>query len=699
MIILQIVLWVGGLIVAAVVAYVIVRLIVGWTYRHVDQGKALVRNGLFGTKVSVNGIVVLPIVQRLEYMDISVKKIEIDRHGPTGLICQDNLRADIKVTFYVRVDSSNLENVKHVAITLGCARASDEAALVQLFEPKFSDALKTAGREFNFEDLLNKRAEFREAIKRHVGTDLNGYVLDDAAIDLLEQTKVEMLDPENILDSEGIKLITQRTATQAIFTNELNRNRERDINKKDVETRELILEQNRQLAEAEEKQKREVAAIKAREESTTLTIQQQEKLKSEKARIATEEEVQVSEEKKNREIIVARKNKERTDAVETVRVEKDRQIEDTEREKVVTLAGIAKTKAIETEQKNIQDVIRERVIVQKAVVIEEQRIKDTEAFATVEREKKVKVTQAEAEADQLATKTVKAAEADKRTYELAAERDFIVSVKAAEAKKRAAELGAEEEIIEAEGIKSADGKRAEGKKLMADGVTAEQAAAGLAEARVTIAKADAIQKQGTAEANVMEQKFTAEAEGITKKAEAMKLFHNAGREHEEFKLQLALEKDLGLAELGVRRDIASSQAHVVGEALKTAKVEIVGGETEFFNRIVGAVTGGKAVDHLVDSSSTLSGVRDTFFGGDSDYFRNQLQKWTSQFGLTTEDLKNLTISAALAQMIPLAPDGGARSVLQRLLKMAEKAGLDTRLLGDVLTPEEKPKEKVHGKKG
>ena len=46
----------------------------------------------------------------------------------------------------------------------------------------------------------------------------------------------------------------------------------------------------------------------------------------------------------------------------------------------------------------------------------------------------------------------------------------------------------------------------------------------------------AIEKKGTAEATVLELKFAAEASGIQKKAEAMKLFDGVGKEHEEFKL-------------------------------------------------------------------------------------------------------------------------------------------------------------------
>ncbi|GIS57785.1 MAG: hypothetical protein CM1200mP2_00100 [Planctomycetaceae bacterium] len=64
----------------------------------------------------------------------------------------------------------------------------------------------------------------------------------------------------------------------------------------------------------------------------------------------------------------ALRNKERTDQVEIERVEKDRMLEVTERERVVGLADIEKDKAIEIEKRNIQEVIRERVMVERGGV-------------------------------------------------------------------------------------------------------------------------------------------------------------------------------------------------------------------------------------------------------------------------------------------------------------------------------------------
>jgi len=650
-------------------------------YRKVEQGKALVRNGMGGTKVSFAGIAVYPIVHRSETIDISVKRVEIDRNGKNGLICMDNMRADIKVAFFVRVNQTP-EDVLRVAQAIGCERASSQAAMVELFDAKFSEALKTVGRQFHFVDLYNSRDKLKEGILKTIGTDLNGFVLEDVAIDYLEQTPVTLLNPDNILDSEGIKKITELTATQKVLANKIDNDREKTITKQNVETREAVLEMQKQLAEAEEKQKREILSIKAREEAEARKIQEEQRLKAQQTHIAVEEELQVATQNKDRQIIVAQRNKERTDAVEKERVEKDRLMEVTERERIVSLARIARDREIETQQKDIQNVIRERLEVEKTVVSEQQRIKDTEAFATADREKKVILTIAERDAEAALVKNIKAAEAARRAAELKAEQDLITAVRHAESDKQAAEKHAQQKLISAEAEEVSALKFANAKKQLAEATAAESAAVGLGEVRVLEARAAATEKQGSAEARVAHLKFTAEAQGISDKADAMKKFHESGREHEEFKLQLNKERDIELASIKARQDIAASQALVVSEAVKHARIEIIGGESQFFDRITGAISGGKAVERLLENSNTLRDIKDTFFNGDPDHFKSQLKNFIDRFGMSSDDLKNLTISAALARMMSDADDG-TKSVLGSLLSQAKRMGLADTLAATV----------------
>ena len=97
-------------------------------YKKVSQGRVLVRTGQGGVKIFFNAGLVVPILHKEEIMDISVKKLEISRMTKDGLICKDNMRADIKVAFFVRVNKS-VQDIINVAQTIGCARASDHETL------------------------------------------------------------------------------------------------------------------------------------------------------------------------------------------------------------------------------------------------------------------------------------------------------------------------------------------------------------------------------------------------------------------------------------------------------------------------------------------------------------------------------------------------------------------------------------------
>lgn len=676
-----------GLLLFLVIIYVA---IVALFYKKVPQGKALVRTGRGGTKVATDeGLYVIPLFHRVEIMDISVKKLQIERMGVDGLICKDNMRADIKVAFFIRVNDE-VTFIEKVAQTIGCERASDISTLKELFEAKFSEALKTVGKKFDFTELYEARMEFRKEIVGIIGTDLNGYVLDDCAIDHLEQTAVQHLKTDNILDAEGIKKITELTAIQNIKANQIKRDEEKTIRKQDVEAQEAILELDKQLAEKEEQQRREIANIKAREEAETLKVAEEERLKSETARIATEEKVQVAEENKQRQVIVAAKNKQRTEAVETERVEKDRMLEATERERIVTLAQIEKEKVVEVEKKNIQDVIRDRVMLEKGVVEEQENMKDIEAFKTADREKQVKITIAEANAQE----------------------ELIKTIKAAEAQKEAAKQQAEEINIEAEAKKQASTKEAEARKILAEAQAKEEATIGMSEAQVMQAKAnanerqglvealiiekkakaeaagieakaEAIKKEGMAEAEVIKEKALADAAGIEEKAEAMKKLDGVGKEHEEFKLRLEKELQVDLAEINIQKEIADAQASVIAEALKAANIDIVGGETMFFEQIVGQITKAKGYDRLVQHSETIQDVKDAILGSDDvkGNLLNKVKEFAEKYNISSQDIKNLSIANLLMNLKNTSNDDSEQTMFSNLMNLAEGLGLSDAKLG------------------
>ncbi|VAW57897.1 Inner membrane protein YqiK [hydrothermal vent metagenome] len=676
-------------------------------YKKVDQGYAMIVNTTRATPiVTLTGRLVIPVLHRMEIMNISLKNIEIDRRGKDGLICKDNIRADIKVAFFVRVNSLE-DDILAVAQSIGCERASDQSTLEELFSAKFSEALKTVGKTLDFVELYQERDMFRDKIKAEL-QNLNGYVLEDAAIDYLEQTPIESLDKDNILDAQGIRKITQLTSIEHISTNDYMREEQMKIKKKDVETRETILELERQEKDAVARQQREVASVVAREEAETMKIQEEERLKHEEARIATEEKIEVAEENKQREVEVAGLNRMRVVVTEKEQVKRAQELEVVERERAVELEEIDKEKALEVEKKNIADVVRERVVVEKSVAIEEEETLRVRLVADAQREKEAAIIKAEGEAQEALVKEIKAAEADEKKaihkakeYEVLAggrlkaseldsqakikEADGIEAVQAApglaevrvqEAKADADEktgladakvleerliaqaIGDEKIGIAAAKIKEADAEatrvmgEAEASKV-ADLLQAQAAGdekVGVAAAKVKEADAGATRLMGEAEASKIADRFAAEAQGLEKKFIAMQQMDDNTRSHEEFRMNLDLTHEQTMQRIKSNVDIAHDQAEVLSSALGDANIDIVGGNGEYFEKFVNALAVGKSIDGVADKSKLVSKVIEGYMEGEESLTGDIKEVFA---GLTagSGNVQNLTVSAFLAQVM------------------------------------------------
>ncbi|MET4656858.1 putative membrane protein YqiK [Streptomyces sp. PvP037] len=644
-------------------------LLVTKLFRKVEQGKALIVSKTRKVDVTFTGSVVLPVLHKAEVMDISVKTIEITRAGKEGLICRDNIRADIRITFFVKV-SKTVDDVIKVAQAVGTARASDRNTLQELFHAKFSEALKTVGKQMDFTDLYTKREELRYRIIEVIGVDLNGYHLEDAAIDYLEQTPLTQLDPGNVLDAQGIRKITELTAIEHVRTNEAQRGEEKEITRQNVDAREAILELERRQADAEIKQRREIETVRAREEAETARVVEEERLRAQSAFLRTEEQLGVQRENQAREVAVAAKNRERVIAVESERIEKDRMLEVIARERETVLTRIAADKEVEAEKREIAEVVRERVAVDRTVAEQEESILKLRAVEEAERQRQAVIIAAEAEAQQ----------------------KLVKDIKAAEAAEQAATHRAAEELTLAEArLKTAD-LDARAKLRLAEGVQAEAAAEGLAAVQVRDKEAEVIEKAGRAEAEAAGARMRAEAEGararaladaeaisgklraeaagLTEKAAAMAALDEASRGHEEYRLRLEAEKDVRLAGLEVQRQVAEAQATVLATGLENADINIVGGESVFLDRLVSSIALGKGVDGFVQNSETAQALAGPWLDGSAS-FPDDLSRILGS--VSTADVQNLTVSALLMRLMKQGGENTGR--FQQLIEKAGELGL------------------------
>jgi flotillin len=697
--------------------------VVGICIRKIQPGRAGVTTGMGGLRVSFDYMLRFPVLMNYHIVDISVKKLEIARKGKDGLVCKDNIRADITVAFYIRVEATP-ESVRKVAQMLTPERVSDLEQLRELFEAKFSEALKTAGKQMEFHSLFTERITFRDQIQNTIGKDLDGFLLQDVAIDYLEQTPLDQHDPNNVLDSEGIKKITQITQRERVVANEHTQRAQVQVEKENADADIAKREQRRRNEEDTAKQLRAVTEIKANEEAEARKVIEARRQEVEGKRLEAEESIQLRTQDMNRAVqerqFTVTKEKQRLEQEsvqegEEARVRRERSVSLAEMDKEVKVAEAA----VEVERKRAVVVAE-----QKAVVQQQEEKTNIEARMTAERVREVTLIEAEMIAKKGQVEKVVASEAQKEADRNLAEAEKIKIVTASEAARDAATRDAERIQTMADAEAKASEKKRHAMEQEAEGHAAQEAANGLAEAKVITAKAgakkvdaEAVKAMGMAEAEVeqvrgdahakvtetqaaaeaegtkdkelaiatgIEARGLAEAKSIEEKAKAMKLLHEAGQQHEEFRLRLNKERDVELAAINVGRDIARSHSEVVGEALKSAKIDIVGGENDFFEKIIRAVGNGKSVDRMVNNSETLSDIKNTFFNGDADYFKLQLAQWVKDFGIKTDDLKNLTIAALLGKMIASSKDSGLQSVLKSAHAMAKEAGLSDVIASAVL---------------
>jgi flotillin len=157
-------------------------LLVARAHKKVAQDKALIRTGFGGAQVALDsGIFVIPILHKVEEMDITLKKLLIEE----DVLTSANELVKLKIAFYIRVNK-DAKYIIEVAQTIGCERASTDETIKELFYSKFVEATKTVAIGFTKKELQRDRDEFKKRILQTIGADLNGYILDDCAIEQIK---------------------------------------------------------------------------------------------------------------------------------------------------------------------------------------------------------------------------------------------------------------------------------------------------------------------------------------------------------------------------------------------------------------------------------------------------------------------------------------------------------------------------------
>ena len=123
----------------------------------------------------------------------------------------------------------------------------------------------------------------------------------------------------------------------------------------------------------------------------------------------------------------------------------------------------------------------------------------------------------------------------------------------------------------------------------------------------------------------------------------------------------------------VRQAVAEAQAEALGKAFESADIDIIGGDGQFFDRIMNAVSYGKAVDGFVQGSDAAQGMLSEYAKGHRS-LPADLKDVLTRPALGSGDIQNLTISALLAKLMAGA-DAEKKGKLDKLIESARELGL------------------------
>lgn len=629
-------------------------------------GEVLIKTP-YGSKekqVAFNGTFIWPLINRLERMNITKKHIPLIREGSKdksadtqGLHCKDNIRADLRVSFYIGVNPDP-HDILLIANNLTAEGANNIDTLEAHLSPKFSEALKTAIKQFDFEQLYTSRIDFRDAVKKLLENDIEGFKLYDVVIDKIEQTPLDFLDPNNVLDADGIRKITQQTADKNLLTTEIRQKELTETRSKQVEGEQAREQLEKSLAETLAKVNREKEHIRLEEKKNVELKEEETKLEVETIKIKNKQALEIEQEQSNREIEVVKINNQKVVEIQREVVERAQQVERVVTEREVLEKTIENKKYEETENSQIATIVAQRTSTEKEIVIQQEQTRDIQVKSEVERNNIALIANTSAEVEAESIKTVRLAEAKKNASQIQAEAETIqatgslqVAEKESERIRLLATAQRDATIVDGEA-------QAQKIKLLSIADSESIVVKGEAQATVDIKSAEAIKIKGVAEADTLRAKGQAEASvvesvGLAKATatkaeyEAMDSISPEVRQHELNKINMEADRDVRLAEVQSQVQVATKNAEVMAEAMKKANIQILG-DSNVFDQIRNSVISGKALDAKIDNSQLLTNVFKPYQNGERD-FAQDVKDILQKSDISTGDVGKLALAKFISE--------------------------------------------------
>ena len=394
-----------AVIILAALSIAIAVYLMHWLYRRSSKEVSFVRTGLGGEKVVLSGgAFVLPIIHNITTVGMRTLRIEVSRSGDKSFITKNRMRVEIVAEFYVRVTPTK-DAVSVAAGSLG-KRTLEPEGLRELVQGRFIDALGIVAAQMSMEEIQEKRGEYIKSVKLIVKESLSETGLELEAVSLtgLDQAALEVFNPSNAFDAEGLTQLTEQIESRKKKRNDIEQDSKIKIRSKNLEAEQKALEIDRDREFSRLAQEREISKQRAKEQADmAIEKAQQERIAEEaviksieeieKARISQQDTIEVERSLREHELTlqIEERKKLRND------IERQTEIEIKEKNLEAEIRTLTIERENEYARLQQQEEIAVRRAKQKAVVIKEEsecfRESEQAQLKAQEEVKKAQITQ------------------------------------------------------------------------------------------------------------------------------------------------------------------------------------------------------------------------------------------------------------------------------------------------------------------
>ena len=178
-----------------------------------------------------------------------------------------------------------------------------------LFIGRFADALGEVAAKMTLDEIQENRGQFVKQVANIANESIGhtGLALETVSIISLDQAPIEMFNPANTFDSQGLTQLTEQIEERKKKRNDITQDTKISIENKNLETvqKELEIKKNEEFSKYQ--QEREIAIQRAKEKTETIKEKAEKEREAEEAEIRSQEQIEVAKISQNQVIEVERK--------------------------------------------------------------------------------------------------------------------------------------------------------------------------------------------------------------------------------------------------------------------------------------------------------------------------------------------------------------------------------------------------------